>query len=388
VTSYDDRPWLAHYARRVPHCTTPEFPDALSMFRAALERVPETTAVSYFDGRLTLRELDAMSDALAAALLADGFGRGDRLAVYLQKVPQFLVSMLAAWKAGGIMVWVNPMSRERELLHLLNDSGSVVLVCLEELYDCVARTVLPDTGARLVVTTSALEHQTRDDPRLFAGMTRTRHPGTSDLAELIDQFAGSRPPPVELSGTDTALLTYTSGTTGAPKAAMNTHGNVSSNAQALRAWVGLTTDDVVLGVAPLFHLTGLIAHIAVALVVPMELVLTYRFDPGVVVEALRERRPTFTVAALPVYIALAETPWVEPQDLASLRTAYSGGAPVPPAWAHRFRDQFGVSIHSMYGLTETTCPRTRCRSASRPRSTRKVAPSPWAYRSRARWCAS
>ncbi len=356
MTSYEDRPWLAQYAPGVPACPAPEFTDALSMFRAAVEGRPEATAVSYFDGRLTLRELDEMSDALACALLAHGFGRGDRLAVYLQNVPQFLVSMLAAWKAGGIMVSVNPMSRERELRHLLDDSGAVVLVCLEELYDGVARAVLPDTGVWLVVTTSALEHQTRHDPRLFAGMTRTRHPGTSDLAELVHEFAGTRPPPVELADTDTALLTYTSGTTGAPKGAMNTHGNVSFNAQALRAWVGLTCEDVVLGVAPLFHVTGLIAHIAVSFLVPMELVLAYRFDAGVVVDALRERRPTFTVAALPVYIALADAPGVRRQDLASLRAAYSGGAPVTPAWANRFREQFGVSIHSMYGLTETTSP--------------------------------
>ncbi len=248
MTSYEDRPWLARYGPGVP-------PD--------------------------------LADAFAAALLANGFGRGDRLAVYLQNVPQFLVCMLAAWKAGGVMVSINPMSRERELQHLLNDSGAVVLVCLEELFDGVARKVLPETGVELVVTTSALEHQTRNDPRLFAGMTRTRHPGTSDLAELVREFAGTRPPPVELRGTDTALLTYTSGTTGAPKGAMNTHGNISFNAQALRAWAGLTTEDVVLGVAPLFHVTGLIAHIAVSFLVPMELVLAYRFDAAVVVDALR-----------------------------------------------------------------------------------------------------
>jgi long-chain acyl-CoA synthetase len=356
VTSHDDRPWLAQYVPGVPPDLAPEFTDALSMFRAAVRRSPDATAVSYFDSRLSLRDLDEMSDALAGALLADGFGRGDRLAVYLQNVPQFLVSMLATWKAGGTMVSVNPMSRERELRHLLTDSGAVVLVCLEDLYADVARKVLPDTGVRLVVTTSALEYQTRNDPRLFAGMTRTRHAGTSDFAELVRRHAGSSPPPVEFGPSDTALLTYTSGTTGSPKGAMNTHGNVSFNAQALQAWAGLTPDDVVLGVAPLFHVTGLIAHIAVSFLVPMELVLAYRFDAAVVIDAIRERRPTFTVAALPVYIALADTAGVEPEDLASLRAAYSGGAPVTPAWATRFREQFGVRIHSMYGLTETTSP--------------------------------
>jgi long-chain acyl-CoA synthetase len=356
VSRPDERRWLAQYPPGLPADPAPEFTDALAMFRATVERAPEATIVTYFDGHLTVRDLDEMSDALAQGLLAGGFTRGDRLAVYLQNVPQFVVAMLATWKAGGIMVSINPMSRQRELAYLLADSGATVLVCLDDLYDSVARDVLPDSDVQQVITTSALDFQTRNDIRLFDGMNGRTPEGTSDLAELIEQRRGEPPPVVTFRPDDVALLTYTSGTTGTPKGAMNTHGNVAFNAQTIRDWCGLTTDDVVLGVAPLFHITGLIAHVAVALLVPAELVLFYRFDPDVLVDTLREHRPTFTVAALPVFIALSSTPGATADDLSSMRAAYSGGAPVTPAWAKRFEEQFGVRIHSMYGLTETTSP--------------------------------
>ena len=356
MSTYQDRPWLSQYPPGLPSDITREFEDALAMFRAAVERAPQATCMTYFDGVLSMDDVDRDSDALATALLAGGFTRGDRLAVYLQNVPQFLITMVATWKAGGIMVSINPMSRQRELTHLLRDSGASVLVCLDDLYDTVARDVVPDTDVRRVITTSALEHQARNDPRLFADLTALRHPGTEDMAELIADHRDQRPPEVHYSSDDVALLTYTSGTTGVPKGAMNTHGNVTFNAQNLRDWCRLTPDDVILGVAPLFHITGLIAHVAVALCTGAELALSYRFEPAVLVETLRERRPTFTVAALPVYITLASTPGVTAEDLRSMRAAYSGGAPVTPAWAKRFEEQFGVRVHSMYGLTETTSP--------------------------------
>lgn len=356
MTVDDARPWLAEYPAGIPADLMPEFTDALRMFRTAVERHPERTAVSYFGGQITLRQLDAESDALACALLANGFRRGDRTAVYLQNVPQFVIALVATWKAGGTMVSINPMSRRRELAKLLTNSGSVVLVCLDDLYDGVAREVLADTDVRLVVTTSALEYRARDDARLFAGMTKVRHEGTLDLAELVEQYSGQHPPAVEFAPDDIALLTYTSGTTGTPKGAMNTHGNVTFSAQVVRDWCALAPGDVVLGVAPLFHITGLIAGIAVSFLVPAELVLIYRFEADVLLDVIRERRPTFTVAAITVFIAIANMPGVTRGDLASLRSTYSGGAPVTPAWAKRFQDKFGVEIHSMYGMTETTSP--------------------------------
>src|SRR4051812_40519084 len=120
--------------------------------------------------------------------------------------------MVATWKAGGIMVSINPMSRQRELSYLLKDSGATVLVSLEALYDDVAREVVPDTDVRLVLTTSELEFQTRNDERLFAGMSRHRHEGTTDLLEFIAEHRGQDVPAARFDADDVAFLTYTSGT--------------------------------------------------------------------------------------------------------------------------------------------------------------------------------
>src|SRR4028119_1117799 len=193
MSADDDRPWLRLYGDQ-PAEVQLEHDNALDMFRAGVSADPSGAALRYFDGVLTRRELDEQSDALASALLANGFSRGDRLAVYLQNVPQFVIAMVATWKAGGVMVSINPMSRTRELSYLLKDSGAKVLVSLETLYDDVARGVVPDTDVELVLTTSELEYQSRNDERLFKGLSRQRHDGTTDFTELLQQHAGQTPP--------------------------------------------------------------------------------------------------------------------------------------------------------------------------------------------------
>jgi long-chain acyl-CoA synthetase len=353
---YDERPWLHLYGEGQPHDITPEFPDALTMFGASVARNPDGDAIRYFDGRITYRELDELTDAFAVALLDDGLQRGDRVAMYLQNVPQFIIGLVGTWKAGGIAVSVNPMNRERELELLLKDSGASVLVCLQGLYRDVAASVVGGTDVRTVVTTSELDFQTRDDPRSFAASERATPDGTVDLLELVERFRGQRPPSVEYGPDDIAFLTYTSGTTGPPKGAMNTHGNVVFNSQAYREWCGLSSNDVILGVAPLFHITGLIAHVTSALFLAAPLVLFHRFEPSLGIDVIKEHRPTFTVGSITVFIALMNAPNAEPDALKSLGKIWSGGAPIPPSTVKQFAAAFGQYIHNIYGLTETTSP--------------------------------
>jgi long-chain acyl-CoA synthetase len=358
MSAYDERPWLALYGDQ-PADYEIEFDDALSMFRAGVAKDPSAVAMRYFDGVLTRQELDDLSDGLASGLLANGFSPGDRLAVYLQNVPQFVIAMVAAWKAGGVMVSINPMSRTRELSYLLKDSGATVLVALEALYDQVGRDVVPDTDVRLVLTTSELEFQTRDDERLFAGMSRQRHEGTTDFSEFIAEHRGQVPPPVELSADDVAFLTYTSGTTGVPKGAMNTHRNVVFTAQVYRDWVHAGRDGgAIFGVAPLFHITGLIGHVAVSMLAPAPLVLAYRFEPQVVLDALAEHRPTFTIGAITAFSALLNAPGFTKDHFASFDSIYSGGAAISPTAEKAFLAATGRQVHNAYGLTETTSPMT------------------------------
>ncbi|WP_028927498.1 class I adenylate-forming enzyme family protein [Pseudonocardia acaciae] len=360
MTVYTDRPWLGRYTDGLPADITADHATMLELFRASVARAPDTEAIRYFDGVLTVAELDAASDSLAVALAAHGFAAGDRLAVYTQNNPAFVIALLGAWKAGGAAVAINPMNKARELTYLLADSGASALLCLDELYESVARDVVREgegVQVHTVITCSALDWQTRGDPRLFAGAQGTKRPlGTFDLLELLDDYAGRHPHAPAPQPDDVAILTYTSGTTGVPKGAMNTHANLAFNSQTYREWMGLTPEDSVLGVAPLFHITGLVGHVGVALLLPCPLVLAHRFEPNVVIDAIREHRPTFTVGAITVFIALAGVDGVGKEDFASFRMLYSGGAPIAPAVTDRFEEQTGLYIHNIYGLTETSSP--------------------------------
>ena len=356
MSVYDDKPWLALYAPGQPAGIAVEYDNAVAMFRATLERNPDGDAIRYFDGRITFRELDQLTDAFAAALTDLGFARGDRVALYLQNVPQFVIAQLGTWKAGGVAVSINPMNRERELALLLQDSGARVLVSLQDLYRDVAAKVVAGTGVQTVITTSQLEYQARDDPRVFSGAGRMACEGTLDLAELLTRFAGHAAPDVSLAPEDVAFLTYTSGTTGPPKGAMTTHRNVVFNAQTYRDWIGIGPQDVVLGVAPLFHITGLIGHIAISLLSGAPLVLMYRLDPALTIETVRAEEATFTVGSITVFIALMNVPDADRHALASLGKIFSGGAPIPPSTVKAFQSAFGHYIHNIYGLTETTSP--------------------------------
>ena len=115
MSGYSVYPWRALYATGIPHTIEAPFTSALDMFKNSSNNNPNNVGIWYFDTPISLSEMDKQSDALACALLARGFQHGDRLAVYMQNLPQFVISMLATWKAGGVMVSVNPMNKEREL---------------------------------------------------------------------------------------------------------------------------------------------------------------------------------------------------------------------------------------------------------------------------------
>ena len=354
---YDERPWLKQYNQGMPPDIAVGFTSALDMFTASVATGPERVLLQWFGRSFTLAEVDRMADAMAAGLIAKGFRPGERLALCLQNMPQFVIAVIATWKAGGVVVAVNPMNKERELAYVLDDSGATALVTLESLYDSVAKNVVGQaTALKTIITTNELDLLGDERPALLAGSVKTPSPDTIDLLTMIAAYDGQRGPAQKFAESDVAFLSYTSGTTGPPKGAMNTHANVVFNAEVYRRWMSLTPDDVVLGVAPLFHITGLIAHLAVALLVPMPLVLGHRFDPSTMLDLIERYRPTFTVGAITVFIALMNDPSCGSRDLSSLTKVYSGGAPIAPAVVERFEREVGPYIHNIYGLTETTSP--------------------------------
>jgi long-chain acyl-CoA synthetase len=331
-----------------------EHANALEMFRASVSRAPDHPLIHYFGTTLTVREIDEMSDALAVAFHDLGVRAGDRVAIYLQNQPQFFLTVFATWKVGGIVVSCNPMLKEKELRQQLQDSGARVLVALETLYHEVAGFVIPSTDVRAVVTTSELDFVRGEAPHVLRGVDRQRPSDAEDLIDLVRAHRGERPGPVVLRPHDVAFLTYTSGTTGPAKGAMNTHGNVLFSAQGYREWFKLSSDDVILGVSPLFHITGIVSHVALAALLPATVVLGCRFDAAETVRMVETHRPTFTVAAITIFVALLRSPEARTGDWSSLRKIASGGAPVQPSTVAEWEELTGTYIHHVYGMTEAT----------------------------------
>ena len=352
---YDEKPWLALYDADMPPVIEREYDSALEMFQASVRRAPNAAIIRYFDATMTLSQLDEHSDAFAVALSQFGVAKGDRLALVLQNIPQFIIATVAAWKLGAVVVPINPMYLEREMSTVLADSGAIGVICLESGAELV-RAAMTDTEVRTIITTSELQFQTRMDPRIFSSTERIRVDGTVDMMELIEQYRGRRPADVRLKPEDLALLPYTSGTTGPPKGSMNTHANVVFTAQVYRDWVGLAEGGSMFAVAPLFHITGLIANLASPLLAAAATILTCRFHPVVSAESIAEHQATATIGAITVFIAWTNNPEVTPEHLSSLRSVYSGGAPIPKAALEAFRSKFGHYIHNGYGLTETNSP--------------------------------
>jgi long-chain acyl-CoA synthetase len=352
-----NRRWTDLYHER-PHSIEPASATALEMFRATVARQGDRALVHYFDASISANQIDAMSDALAVALQQRGTEPGDRIAIYLQNIPQVVIAVLAAWKCGAAVVPCNPMLRERELVKILSDSGARVLVCQDDLYRDVAMASLRSSAVQYTITTSALDFLADDvaPPPMLAGVARTAHEDVTDLLDLVVQHAGQTPEPIELAGRDAAFMVYTSGTTGEPKAALNTHGNVVFATTVYERWIGLTAADTILGLAPLFHVTGLVGHVTLSMLTGSPLVLFYRFDAEEACRLTERHRATFTVSAVTAFIALLNHDAMAHHDLASLTKVYTGGAPTPPGVLDDWHRRTGTRIQPMYGLTEATSP--------------------------------
>ncbi|MFG2095207.1 class I adenylate-forming enzyme family protein [Streptomyces sp. NPDC048612] len=357
MTSYQDKPWLAQLsdAQRAP--VQPP-PSALHAFRTAVARVPDRTALAYFDGRLSYAETDALSDGIAAHLAERGFRRGDRAAVMLQNTPHFVLALLGVWKAGGVVVPVNPMYKSAEMRHILDDAEVTAVICADRAWDGFLRaTAAGAPSVRIVLTAHEGDLQTRDDRRVLHGERLGPQQDADDLLAVARQ-ARTREAPAdpEFTAGDLALISYTSGTSGTPKGATNTHGNITYNAERQRTGLGLPDGATYFALAPLFHITGMVCELAACIANRGTLVLAYRFEAGVVLDAFLEHRPAYTVGPSTAYMALMAHPEVTPDHFASFRTMSSGGAPLPPALVEKFRTGFGPYVHNGYGLTECTAP--------------------------------
>lgn len=359
------QPW-AHWHHQVALPAVTVHPNLVAMADAAVALGRDREAIDYYGWRATHGDLDRLSRGFAEYLRRRGLRPGDRVAVYLQTSPHFIVAALGIWRAGGVVVTMNPMYRQREVAHLLSDSGAVGVVSSQLGYREVISAVRNPEVLPIAVVTSEVDVLSELDARVFVELREDPIEGVDDLMTVAGQGlhqAGAAEGPVgsapdetagfEPGSEDLAVLCYTSGTTGPAKGAMLSHGNLATAVARNAQWLGTGADSVLFGAAPLFHVVGLVLELLHLLQTAGRLVLTYRVVPEVVLELVAQHRPVFVVGPPTLYAALMACPEPDPATFASVTRAFAGGAMLPPAIVEEFQRRFSVYLNNGYGLTET-----------------------------------
>ncbi len=313
-----------------------------TMLRESALASPDKPVALYDGGRLSYAQLDALSDRFAAGLLASGVARGETVGLQLPNIPQFLIAYFGMLKAGCIGVPLNVLLKAPELAFCLGDAGARALVT----WAGVAGEAIKG-AADAGVDTVYVAHT----------------PGVPEVtgAHRFEELLAVEPtaPPLEPTDPgDTAVIVYTSGTTGTPKGAELTHYQLYMNADTPGRLFGIRDDDVVMVVLPLFHVFGLSSQLNVCVRFGATMSLVPRFDPATVLEVIQRDGVTIFEGVPTMYVALLHHPGLEDFDLSTLRIGVSGGAPIPAEVIDAFEKTFGIVILEGYGLTETASTTT------------------------------
>jgi long-chain acyl-CoA synthetase len=324
--------------------------------RASATRLPDKAAlvlrpVSDSAVHVTYGELNHRVDLAAAAFQNLGLDKGDRVALMLGNTEHFVEAFYGALRAGMVVVPLNTTFTSNEVAQILADADAAAIVVSSAYHDRLGG---------IAETLPALAHV------IVAGAS-----SPPMGAQTWKQFLGTggELAAVEVDENDLALLPYTSGTTGRPKGAMLSHANLMANHRQMeQTRISVEEGDVVLCVLPLFHIYALNVAMAFSLSRGATVVVMERFDPLQTLEAISSQRVSVVIGAPPIYIAWLNTPGADTYDLASVRYAVSGAAPLPRQVLSRFQSEMGISIWEGYGLTETSPLLTTVAMDERPRA--------------------
>ncbi|HYI31971.1 MAG TPA: long-chain-fatty-acid--CoA ligase [Glaciibacter sp.] len=366
MNAFETKPWLAHYATGVPREIQPPTDTLVDMIDAAIKDYRGRVALDFFGAETTYRELGDQVSRAAEGLRRLGVKAGDRVAIVLPNAPQHVVAFYAVLRLGAIAVEHNPLYTPRELRHQFEDHGATVAI----VWDKVAHTVREfpqDIRVDAIVSvdlTRAMPLGKRLALRLPLPRARqaraaltVKHPSKGVVAweTLVGGRRLRRAYPRPQIG-DTAVLQYTSGTTGDPKGAILSHYNLRSNALQGEAWVpGLRKGrEVFYGVLPMFHAYGLTLCLSFAMSMGARLVLFPKFDEKLVLDAARTVPPTFLPAVPPIYERLVKAAAQRGVSLRSVRFAISGAMNLPLATVERWESATGGLLVEGYGMTESS----------------------------------
>ena len=357
-----EKPWYKFWPSAVPKSI--DYPKITipQLLERAVSGYPDNTAIIFYGNKISYRQLGAYVDAFASALQDMGVSKGDRVALYLPNLPQFVIAYYGALKAGAVVTCCSPLYAERELEYQLSDSGAETLIALDMFYDKV-QAIRDEVKLENVITTSIPDFLP-GIKRLLAplkGIKKHPCPGSEDMMEVLKSYEGSVPKKVEVSYDELALLQYTGGTTGVPKGAMLTHYNLLVNAIQAAHWLftAETGKERFLTVLPLFHIYGMTTSMNAPIYLASTMVLLPRFDVEEVMKTIEKYRVTVFCGVPTMYIGIINHPRVTKFNLRSIKACISGAAPLPMAVIKRFHELTGGVLVEGYGLTEAS-PVTHC----------------------------
>ncbi len=365
-----DRPHYKFWPERLPRSITVPATSLWHNLRTSAERYPDKTALVFFGSVISYRELVAQAEALAGTLHALGVQRGDRVLLDMQNCPQLVIAHFAILRANAVVVPVNPMNRAEELKHYIEDPDAKVAITTGDLAAELAKAsdALPaaERLAHLIVTqfTDSFDAAVSGDEApvpTWRDWLLTRHPlpalaGGQAMAWTDALSAGHAPPEHVVGADDMALLPYTSGTTGLPKGCIHHHSSLMHNAVAGTLWGLGSSENVVLAVVPMFHITGIVSMMHTSICMAATLVMMPRWDRDLAGRLISRRKITSWTNIPTMVIDLLASPNFANYDLSSLTYIGGGGAAMPQAIAQRLYEQFGLKYQEGYGLTETAAP--------------------------------
>jgi fatty-acyl-CoA synthase len=332
-------------------------------------RFPSKIASIFYGTALTYRDLKHQVDALAGFLQKNcRVKRGDRVLLYMQNSPQFVIGYYAILRADAMVVPVNPMNLATELAHYVDDAEARVALIGQELYPQAAPHLGPGRLAHLVVTAYSDYATEPTDLKVPDVVLAPRQALAGEGVTLwSDALAAGCAPGPHLAGPDDyCVMPYTSGTTGNPKGCIHTHRTVMNTTMAGALWFGVIPEGVILGSLPLFHVTGMQGSLNQPIFWGSTVVHTLRWDRNTAAELIQRYKVTAWTSISTMAIDFLANPDLSHYDLSSLKRIGGGGAAMPEAVAQKLRDVTGLDYIEGYGLSETMAP-THINPPQRPK---------------------
>ncbi|SHE12051.1 long chain fatty acid--ACP ligase [Chlamydia abortus] len=359
-----NRPWLSSYEPEVQQRL--DYPSvALTDFLLeAAEHYPNHEAVLFMGKKLSYRQLLDSAYRFANAMIHLGIRRGDRVALMLPNVPQYVIGYYGILFAGGTVVQTNPLYTERELVRHLTDSGAKTIVCLDLVYPRVKK-ASQSVNLNNIIVTGIQDYLPFPKNMLYPlvqkkqGAGRRLDPETENIRMFKQLMARSSPKPVRTEvdlSEDVAVLQYTGGTTGTAKGAMLTHENLVANVIQCASWIHRIRkgQETILTAVPLFHVYGMTTCMNLGIYLAARMLLVPKFEAGMLLKLIDKEKPTLFPGAPTMYVGIIHHPQLSRYNLSSIECCISGSAPLPLQVQQTFEQLTGGRLVEGYGLTEAS----------------------------------